>query len=202
MKKWVKYPELQRARIWQCPVCLNSFRAINDTYKRKQKYCCKECWGNRRVLNKCEWCWWEITSYHAKKYCTKECAQKTMVWDKAPQWIDWKSLERDRARQWKQLKEWKKSVKERDDYTCVKCWNKEYLHAHHIIEWAKDETKRFDIDNWITVCVECHSEIHWKWIWSKKHPKYCDVIVNRMKKLDPSIVIKRNWVHYKSVISE
>lgn len=46
-KKGKKYPHLRRARTGQCPICGKEFRAVNDTYKRKQKYCSKECWKNR-----------------------------------------------------------------------------------------------------------------------------------------------------------
>lgn len=83
-----------------------------------------------------------------------------MVGNKAPTWKDGKSLERDRARFGSELKEWRMQVFKRDKFTCQHCKNKKHLHAHHIIEWSKDESKRFDIKNGITLCEKCHSKVH------------------------------------------
>lgn len=65
-----------------------------------------------------------------------------------------KSLEKNSAK----TKEWTKKVKERDGWKCVKCGSSNRLAAHHIIPWKEDETKRFDIDNGISLCCSCHAK--------------------------------------------
>ena len=142
-----------------CTVCGKQYYVRNNRTETS-KYCSKNCWINRRVLAICEYCNKPITSYFGKKYCSRECSHKAMVGDKATRWVDGKSLERDRARLGTQLKAWRKEVFMRDNYTCQECGVKGFIHAHHIKEWALYEDKRFDIDNGITLCVNCHSKIH------------------------------------------
>lgn len=67
---------------------------------------------------------------------------------------------------------WRKAVFERDKFTCQQCGEtKGGLNAHHIKGWAKHPEARFDIDNGITLCVNCHQ---------KKHPTI--KIVGRLRK--------------------
>lgn len=57
----------------------------------------------------------------------------------------------------KQYRDWRKSIFERDRYTCQMCLIVGcYLEAHHIKSWAKFPELRYEIDNGMTVCRECH----------------------------------------------
>ena len=55
--------------------------------------------------------------------------------------------------------EWKIAVFKRDDYLCQCCGNKKNLEAHHIENFAEHENKRFDINNGLTMCIDCHNPI-------------------------------------------
>lgn len=60
----------------------------------------------------------------------------------------------------------RKKTFERDDYTCQICSARNgngkriVLNAHHIDGWNWCKEKRFDLDNMITLCDDCHSDFH------------------------------------------
>lgn len=58
-----------------------------------------------------------------------------------------------------EYKLWRKSVFERDNYTCIWCGQKGgYLNADHIKPWALFPELRFAIDNGRTLCLSCHKK--------------------------------------------
>lgn len=84
--------------------------------------------------------------------------------DKNPRWIDGSSPERNRMYARSFWKELARIVYERDRYKCVRCGcgheKGSKLHAHHVKAWAGNKKKRFDVDNIITLCRECHNWVH------------------------------------------
>ena len=72
--------------------------------------------------------------------------------------------ENKKIRQSSEYKEWRTSVFERDNYTCVICNVrsgkncKVTLNADHIKPFAVYPDLRFDITNGRTLCVECHKK--------------------------------------------
>lgn len=53
--------------------------------------------------------------------------------------------------------EWRKSVFERDGYTCQGCSKiGGTLNAHHIYPWAKYPALRYVVSNGVTLCKKCH----------------------------------------------
>ena len=61
---------------------------------------------------------------------------------------------------------WRLKVFERDNFMCQGCGKRSkkgeqvYLVVHHIKSFAKYPKLRFDVDNGITLCKDCHSLIH------------------------------------------
>lgn len=67
------------------------------------------------------------------------------------------------ARKTTEYKTWREKVFERDNYTCQSCGQiGGELNAHHIKPFAQYEALRYDINNGVTLCKECHKEIHRK----------------------------------------
>ncbi len=54
-------------------------------------------------------------------------------------------------------KEWVRKVFQRDNYTCQCCGKRGgRLNAHHLYNFAEYENLRYDVENGITFCEECH----------------------------------------------
>jgi hypothetical protein len=77
-----------------------------------------------------------------------------------------------------EYKTWRKSVYCRDNYTCQSCFDRgKNLNAHHLDCWADYVDKRYEMNNGITLCENCHNAFHktfgkktnrsqfYQWIW-------------------------------------
>jgi len=67
------------------------------------------------------------------------------------------SLER-KTKEWI---DWRKQIFERDNYTCQSCGKRGCtLHPHHIKKRSEFPELKFNIDNGLTLCNNCHTKIH------------------------------------------
>jgi 5-methylcytosine-specific restriction endonuclease McrA len=60
-------------------------------------------------------------------------------------------------------RQWALSVKERDGYQCQnpRCKSRVgIMHAHHINSYIDHPEDRYDLNNGITLCEQCHTEFH------------------------------------------
>lgn len=75
----------------------------------------------------------------------------------------WEIMFPEAGRKTPEYKSWRKAVFERDNYTCQICGQRGgKLNAHHVSRYAKSPGLRTDINNGITLCEQCHKELHQK----------------------------------------
>jgi len=89
--------------------------------------------------------------------------------------INWKggvTPENVKERNSPRYRQWVLHVLRRDRFTCQVCLRKNEvsgkLNAHHIETWSSTPGKRYDVDNGITACVGCHTEIIHKGSWQNE----------------------------------
>ncbi len=134
----------------KCDQCGNMFKQDRHKYKRnKNNFCTHEC---RLIFNR--------TAFEAKgiRRFIRTCVENL---------------------------NWRNSVLDRDNHTCVECGAEEYLDVHHIKELhmimkenniktpqeARECSALWDVDNGLTLCVNCHA---------KYHPSYKGLILKRI----------------------
>ena len=152
-----------------CTICWKEYMMVLWRSKTS-KYCSKECWSKRnpKIQKDCIYCWKEFWSYISsnKTYCSDKCKwlhlRELKKWENSPFW-KWgitkqNKLDRTRAI----YLEWRQKIFERDNYTCKDCWirsgnwKKVYLQAHHKKWFADYPENRYDVDNGINLCKDCH----------------------------------------------
>jgi len=80
----------------------------------------------------------------------------------ANNWQGGKTRFRLRAMSTLKYKKWRSFVLERDNYTCTDCNSTSNLHVHHIKYWSTHPELRYDVDNGVVLCKECHYKVHRK----------------------------------------
>lgn len=81
--------------------------------------------------------------------------------DKAANWRGGIAPKNKKIRESTANRKWRRSVLERDNYTCQHCFSVGgRLQAHHIKEFATHPDLRFDVDNGLTLCKPCHLAHH------------------------------------------
>lgn len=88
-------------------------------------------------------------------YCSEECKENCPVYGqyKYPKGFK-KGTSREVDPYTRQL------CFKRDNWRCQKCGSTKNLHCHHIKGYAQNKIVANDIDNVITLCKECHKEVH------------------------------------------
>jgi 5-methylcytosine-specific restriction endonuclease McrA len=154
---------------------------INIAQYQKTRFCSRACrakwqsanlrgknnynWKNGNIKTKCVDCGKIIVrKYNKKEQRCRPCSSLFYRGVNSWAWQGGKTLisKLDRIR--REAKHWRIGVFERDDYICQLCgYSKGHiLNAHHIKPWAKYPELRFDLDNGITLCRDCHIKIHKK----------------------------------------
>lgn len=144
---------------------------------KNQRFCSNKCRGKSRdnkVKYNCEICGAECeeSEQHYLKskhhFCGVECSHiwQSINWagENSPLWNpNLTQQERERCRiSSKEYDEWRLEVYKRDKYTCQCCKQSKsgHLNAHHLNGYNWDKENRYNTNNGVTLCEDCHKEFH------------------------------------------
>lgn len=168
-----------------CVKCRAAFQSDSYGNGRQQKYCSHACYsldklGRTAELSPsykggplprtCRHCGevFTVKRWVVEKglglYCSQVCQHlvlATVIGPAHPNWRGGKKCERHTEMERLPYRDWRRSVFERDDFTCQHCGRRGgRLNAHHIQPWKSCPDRRYDVENGVTLCKPCHVEAH------------------------------------------
>jgi 5-methylcytosine-specific restriction endonuclease McrA len=170
----LSYEGIRGKSVIICDNCKKKFSRTNGQIKLAIKhYCSRKCQyeGMKKgSFVKCNYCGNEVwrkpseLKKYKLHYCSYKCLYKDGFTDKHKENIskaNYKGAPKNQ-RPRNQLREWRKKIYERDNYTCQICNDRSkrghpvILNAHHIKSFAEYPEERYDINNGMTLCRDCH----------------------------------------------
>ena len=160
-----------------CTQCGETFKDYHRKNGRERLFCSRKCSGDaktkERVKTNCLKCGKEmfVRGVTIKagwgKFCSRSCATlhrefwKEQTGEKHHLWKGGITPENNAARSCQKTTNWRKAVFTRDGFKCILCGSdKPRIHAHHIIPFSKSKKLRYDTENGVALCVECHQLFH------------------------------------------
>ncbi|EID0695626.1 TPA: HNH endonuclease [Vibrio parahaemolyticus] len=165
----------------ECLECKKKYKRKPHQFEHDNSYCSRECYfksrkgllKKERVPIKCHYCGdiFQILESQTvgKKslYCSKSCKDKghgQKYSGKSHPRYNNELTDEDRIVRRKHNKnyQWRIKVYERDGYTCQICKDSKggNLVAHHLYSYSDNKALRFEVNNGITLCKDCHKEFH------------------------------------------
>jgi 5-methylcytosine-specific restriction endonuclease McrA len=145
------YLYMKKGKYFNCLTCGKEFyRTQCHINKGDCKYCSRECYYKSEQ------------NRSPKPYVSK--LRSECIGEKSPTWRGGLTPTHLRIRNSKEMKLWRIVVFERDNYTCQSCGLRSgkgvnlIIEAHHIKSFSKFPELRFDINNGLTLCKDCHKK--------------------------------------------
>lgn len=137
------------------------FHSSEETKQHKHLF-----YQNQRTHTICDWCGKPISlinfrqAKHRNHFCSVPCQRHFYSGAKNNLWKGGITPENLRIRHSIEFKVWRAKIFLRDHFTCVQCAGNGVLHPHHIKSFAEYPELRFDVNNGLTLCRDCHAAIH------------------------------------------
>lgn len=156
------------------------------------KWCSKECWSKRGITyyqRTCPNCTIQFETVDKRQnYCSKDCSLSVHLGDKSHLWKGGLTERSKIERTCSAYRKWRLDIFKRDNFTCVECGKRDRtIEAHHIKPQSENPELRYEIDNGITLCHECHKQTDnygYKQRWGSQ------VIIDRWEKFTSQKAVK------------
>lgn len=160
---------------YSCAWCGESVVKTSSQYEKA--FCsssCEDSWQSKNwsgennpnyqgktLTLSCNYCGSEFKRHESQtksnrgRYCSKSCKAKDKTGKESPAWKEI-NAESERFTTFE-----RGQILNRDDYTCQECnATSKALHAHHIKPSSDNPELAHDIENGITLCIDCHAQKH------------------------------------------